>query len=131
MCNLSEDVMERAIEKATLASIKSVMETRGFTIEQAMDALRVPGDDRPKYTELIQKQRTSRAYSRGLLTLESEVLQMCNLSEDVMERAIEKATLASIKSVMETRGFTIEQAMDALELPDDERPKYTELLQKQ
>ena len=60
-------------------------------------------------------------------TLESEVLQMCNLSEGV----VEKTMLASIKNLMETVGFTIEQAMDALRVSSDDRSRYTELLQKQ
>ena len=61
-------------------------------------------------------------------TLESEVSTMCNLSKGVEEKGIEKGILFSIKSLMETMGWSAEQAMGGLKIPESERDKYiTEL----
>ncbi len=63
---------------------------------------------------------------------ESEVSGMCNLSDGVEERGIEKGiistTLRSIQSLMETVGWTAEQAIDALKIPEEEREKYMKML---
>ena len=64
MCNLSQGVMalgiEQGIEKGKaeglLAAIRNLMASMGWSMEQAMDALRIPSGDRPKYAELLQKQ---------------------------------------------------------------------------
>ena len=64
---------------------------------------------------------------------------MCNLSKGVMEKGMEKgiakgmtdAILTSIKNLMETMGLTIEQAMAALKVPEAERQKYMDLLERQ
>ena len=39
-----------------------------------------------------------------------------------------KATLMNIKSLTETLGLTIEQALNALKIPENEQEKYTKLL---
>lgn len=68
-------------------------------------------------------------------TLEVEVHQMCNLSQGVMELGIEKGKvegfLVSIRSLMASMGWSVEQAMDALRLSEDDRAKCADLLQKQ
>lgn len=68
-------------------------------------------------------------------TLESEVLEMCNLSQGVrnLGRAEGRAEgiLASIRSLMASMGWSMEQAMDALRIPSGDRSKYADLLQKQ
>lgn len=72
-------------------------------------------------------------------TMEQEVSVMCNLSKGVMEKGIAKGRaegraeglLTSIRSLMETLGLTIEQAMAALQVPENEQKKYRELLQRQ
>lgn len=64
---------------------------------------------------------------------------MCNLSKGVMEKGMKKgiakgmtdAILTSIKNLMETMGLTIEQAMAALKVPEGERQKYMDLLERQ
>lgn len=40
---------ERGIDKTRLESIKSLMETLKFTAQQAMDALKIPACEQPKY----------------------------------------------------------------------------------
>lgn len=69
-------------------------------------------------------------------TLEREVSIMCNLSKGVEERGLQKglqrgiqkgiqtATFQAIQSLMESMQFSIEQAMTALKIPEEEKPKY-------
>ncbi len=68
-------------------------------------------------------------------TLEAEVHQMCNLSEGVRDlgRAEGRAEglLASIRNLMTNTGWSLEKAMETLGVPETDRPKYTDLLQKQ
>ncbi len=80
-------------------------------------------------------------------SLEQEVSAMCNLSEGVWEKGIEKGMekgiekgiekgrqetiLATAKNLMKTLKLSVEQAMDAMDVPQAERPKYAELLKEQ
>ena len=80
-------------------------------------------------------------------TMEQEVSVMCNLSKGVEEKGIAKGIakgraegltegvtsgiLASIKSIMDTMELSLEQAMTALKIPETERQKYMNLLEKQ
>ena len=95
--------------------------------------------------DVLLSHETSEAEKRRILqddyeiqmtqTMESEVSVMCNLSKGVMEKGVEKGvkknTLSSIKSLMETVGWTPEQAMAALKVPEGERQTYRNLLEKQ
>ena len=67
--------------------------------------------------------------------MECEVSAMCNLSKGVMEKGraegLANGILTSIKNLMETMGLTIEQAMAALKVPEGERQKYMDLLERQ
>ena len=56
---------------------------------------------------------------------------MCNLSKGVRDKGREEGILSSIKSLMETLGLTIEQAMAALKVPESEKQKYMDLLERQ
>ena len=68
-------------------------------------------------------------------TMEREVSVMCNLSKGVREigRAEGHAerALSDLRNLMETLGLTIEQAMAALKVPEGERQKYMDLLERQ
>ena len=64
-------------------------------------------------------------------TMEREVSVMCNLSKGVEEKGMAKGILVSIKSLMETMNLSIEQAMAALKIPEAERQKYMDLLERQ
>lgn len=84
-------------------------------------------------------------------TLESEVSVMCNLSKGVIEKSWKKGiaaghaagraagraegyaerALSDLQNLTETLGLTIEQAMAALKVPEAERQKYRELLERQ
>ena len=69
-------------------------------------------------------------------TLESEVFEVCNLSKGVeekgiaigIERGIEQGILKSIANLMETLKLSAEQAMEALKVPEEDKPKYASKL---
>ena len=75
-------------------------------------------------------------------TLEAEVQAMCNLSQGVEEKGRIKGRaegraegrteglLASIRSLMANTGWPLEKAMEILGVPEMDRLKYAELLQK-
>ena len=48
-----------------------------------------------------------------------------------MAKGMTNGILASIKNIMETMGLTIEQAMAALKVPEEERQKYMDFLKRQ
>lgn len=62
--------------------------------------------------------------------LESEVSVMCNLSKGVEEKGMAKGILASIKNLMESMGWSVEQAMDALKISETDRKQYMDELRK-
>ena len=70
--------------------------------------------------------------------LEREVSEMCNLSDSVEQKGIAKGKAygitegiaTSIRKLMESIGWTIEQAMDALQIPKEERNSYLNMLKK-
>ena len=95
--------------------------------------------------DVLLSNETSEAEKRKILqddydiqmtqTMEREVSVMCNLSKGVREigRAEGHAerALSDLRNLMETLGLTIEQAMAALKIPDAERQKYMDLLERQ
>ena len=68
-------------------------------------------------------------------TLEREVSIMCNLSKGVEEKGIkkgiEKGILLSIRNLTETMGWSVEQAMKGLKVPEEEKSKYLDELKKE
>lgn len=46
-----------------------------------------------------------------------------------IQKGIREGILASINSLMKTTGWPVEQAMKALNIPDNERAQYAALLQ--
>lgn len=64
-------------------------------------------------------------------TLEREVSIMCNLSKGVEEKGIEKGILLSIRNLMETMGWSAEQAMEGLKVPEADKNKYLDALKKE
>jgi hypothetical protein len=61
MCDLSEGVrdegieigLERGVKVGNLASIKNLMETMNWSLQQAMNALKIPEVDRLYYANAI------------------------------------------------------------------------------
>lgn len=78
--------------------------------------------------------------------LESEVFNLCNLSEGIEERGIKKGiakgiaigierereegTLRAIENLMDTLKLTAEQAMTALKVPETDRLKYADRIDR-
>ncbi|KAI4447288.1 hypothetical protein C823_001807 [Eubacterium plexicaudatum ASF492] len=66
--------------------------------------------------------------------LESEVAIMCNLSKGIEEKGIrqgkKEGILTSIRSLMESMGWSAEQAMTALKIPEPEQMQYVNGLKK-
>ncbi len=103
--------------------------------------------------DVLLSNETSEAEKRKILqddydiqmtqTMEQEVSVMCNLSKGVEEKGMAKGMakgraegmtsgiLASIRSLVKNMGVSVEQAMSVLEVPDTERQKYLDLLEKQ
>ena len=63
-------------------------------------------------------------------SIKREVSQMCNLSQGIVEKGIEKGLLKSISSLMKTMNLSPEKAMEALEIPKSSWPQFIELLEK-
>ena len=88
-------------------------------------------------------------------TLERRLSEMCNLSQGFEERGMKRgfekgrveghaegraegrtegrieSTISTIGNLMGSMGWTMEQAMDAMQLPATDRPKYVEMLKPQ
>lgn len=72
MCNLSQGFEERGMKRgfekgraegraeghieSTINTIRNLMGSMGWTLEQAMDAMQMPEADRPKYVEMLRRQ---------------------------------------------------------------------------
>ena len=60
---------------------------------------------------------------------------MCNLSKGVREKGraegMANGILASIKNLVKNMDVSVEQAMSVLEIPEAERQKYMDLLERQ
>lgn len=50
------------------------------------------------------------------------------LIDEGMEKGIELSLIDSIKKLMKNANLTIEQAMNALEVPEDKREKYRQII---
>ena len=91
--------------------------------------------------DVLLSNKTSAAEKRKILQddydiqmtqrLESEVSVMCNLSKGVEEKGVAKGIVASIKNMVKNMGVSVEQAMSVLEIPEAERQKYMDLLERQ
>ena len=82
-----------------------------------------------QYLRLQMLQSTLNDFSIEMTkTLEREVSIMCNLSKGVEEKGIQKGILLSIRNLMETMGWSVEQAMEGLKIPEEEKTKYSDEL---
>ena len=110
-----------------------------------MTAAANPGVKFDWMLDVLLSSETSEAEKRKILqddydiqmtqTMEQEVSVMCNLSKGVREKGhaegVAENTLLSIRNLMETLGLTIEQAMAALKVPENDRSKYAKQLNSQ
>ena len=67
-------------------------------------------------------------------TLESEVQSMCNLSKGIEEKGRQAGMidgiLVSVKNLMDSMGWSAEQAMNVLKVSKEDQEKYSVLLKK-
>lgn len=55
MCNLSKGIEEIGKKEGILFSIQSLMETMNFTMEEAMNALKIPKTEQEQYTKKLKQ----------------------------------------------------------------------------
>ena len=59
---------------------------------------------------------------------------MCNLSKGVMEKGLARGQaegiLSAIKNLVKNMGASVEQTMSVLEIPEEERQKYMDWLER-
>ncbi len=55
---------------------------------------------------------------------------MCNLSDILVEQGFEQGKIDSIFNLIKNLHFTVEEAMKALSIPEDQWEKYKSLLQE-
>ncbi len=85
----------------------------------------------------LRMRKSKRINMISLMTqkLNEEVSSMCNLSEGVMRKGVAKGMtkgiLSSIQSLMKNMDLSEEQAMAMLDIPEEERQNYRDLLKKQ
>ena len=58
--------------------------------------------------------------------LEGDVRRMCNLSQGVYDEATDKALVTTIKNLLESTDWDIEQCMDNMKIPAEKRETYKE-----
>lgn len=56
------------------------------------------------------------------------VESMCRTFEEIRDDATKAATINSIKKLMEKLKYTAKQAMDFMDIPDDQQAEYAEKL---
>ena len=60
MCNYSAYILDKGIQQGKdqkeLIDIKNLMKSMNWSLQQAMDALIVPAENRQKYTELLKQE---------------------------------------------------------------------------
>ena len=95
--------------------------------------------------DVLLSNETSEAEKRKILqddydiqmtqTMEREVSVMCNLSKGIREKGhaegVADGILSAIKNLVKNMGVSVEQAMSVLEIPEAERQKYMDLLERQ
>ena len=57
-----------------------------------------------------------------------EVIRMTRLGQMLMDEGMELKETDSIKKLMKNMNWTIDQAMNALEVPEDKREKYRQTI---
>ena len=63
--------------------------------------------------------------------MEKEVNQMGSLSQGVERKGMKKGILQSIRALMDTMNLSVQDAMDALKINEQDRPEYIELLKNE
>ena len=92
-----------------------------------MDYVKDGGNMRYVFDELVQKEVDAKLEKEVAAKLEKELAAR----EQASAQATEQATLlSSIKNLMMNLKFSVDQAMDALSIPQSKRETYAGLLKK-
>ena len=75
------------------------------------------------YKELADKVRYFKENEKGVAT-------MCKVMEDMRNEAARQTTVNHIRDIMTNLKLTVEQAMDALNIPESQRNTYIGLIGK-
>lgn len=73
----------------------------------------------------ISQDERERAIFRSRRKFQTDLQSDLATAEDRGER---RGRADSIQKLMDGMGWTIDQAMDALKIPEEDRPKYTKIL---
>ena len=93
-------------------------------IGRLMEDFRTADPNKMHFSALANRVRSLKYSEKGVTT-------MCQAMEITFLEGREEGRVEDIRSLMETIGMSVSQAMAALKIPEDERSKYMELLARQ
>ena len=56
MCEAVQEYASECVNEKQAVNVKNLMESAGFTVEQALDMLKIQGEEREAIIQLLQKQ---------------------------------------------------------------------------
>lgn len=56
MCEAVQEYAKECVNEKQAANVKNLMESAGFTMERALDSLKIQGEERDAIIQLLQKQ---------------------------------------------------------------------------
>ncbi|MBD5457240.1 MAG: hypothetical protein HDR27_01550 [Lachnospiraceae bacterium] len=119
---------ERGREESTLNAIKNMVDALKMTVQQAMIVLKVPKEEQENYRERLEKtsgDKKEETTKTGIYEFDQEVHD-----EVLKEDAREATTLRAIENIMDTLNLTMQQAMAALKVPEDEWEMYAKRIKQ-
>lgn len=101
----------------------------GYTTKAVEETLRICGEENILMPFLASRQKEVRDIMVTLFDQERVTeIHEYNLIKDARQEGHSEGTLASIKNLMASMGWSMEQAMSALKISEKEYPKYRKLL---
>ena len=101
----------------------------GYTMKAAEETLRICGEENILMPFLASRQKEVRDIMVTLFDQERVTeIHEYNLVKDARQEGHSEGTLASIKNLMASMGWSMERAMSALKISEEEYPKYRKLL---
>ncbi len=101
----------------------------GYTMKAAEETLRICGEKNILMPFLASRQKEVRDIMVTLFDQERVTeIHEYNLVKDARQEGHSEGTLASIKNLMASMGWSMERAMSALKISEEEYPKYRKLL---
>ena len=118
---IAEAERENGAEESKVEDLRNLMNTLGCTLDQAMDYLCIEQKDREKYRD--------ETLGTGIYELDQEKLKMFKAAAE-RENGAEEKQAEDIQKIMKKLDYTIDQAMDLLDIEQKERKKYLEMVMK-